>query len=41
MVGKADVILRKFAQTGGDPATARDSKGWTALHLVALRPIPP
>ena len=36
MVGKAEVLLRKFAQTGGNPAAARDSKGWTALHLVRV-----
>ena len=34
MVGKAEAILRQFAQAGGDPATVRDGKGWTALHLV-------
>ena len=32
----AGSILRKFAQAGGDPTTARDSKGWTALHLVVI-----
>jgi hypothetical protein len=39
MVGtaeSAESILRKFAQAGGDPTTARDSKGWTALHLVVI-----
>ncbi len=32
----AGSILRKFAQAGGDPTTARDNKGWTALHLVVI-----
>ena len=35
MVGKAEMLLRKYAQTGGDPANARDANGWTALHLCA------
>ena len=29
------MLLRKYAQTGGDPANARDANGWTALHLCA------
>ena len=37
MVGKAEVLLRKFAQSGSNPAAARDNKGWTALHLVSVR----
>lgn len=38
MVGKAEMLLRKYAQTGGDPANARDANGWTALHLVCHLP---